>query len=451
VIITLDCVRPDFLGCYGCESVRTPTLDRLARGGVVFEQAITQAPNTWVSHAGIFTGLYPPRHGLRSPYDRLSPEIDTLASLLARQGYATAGFPGSDLAGSRMGFHEGFDFFYEGFLNTGGCFEGTDGGPGLLHGTGRADALLAAGGVHDQSPGVFASGQAGGGLFPDRANPVRIQGRNDWDDVLEAARGWLARQRDPVFLWFHYLDTHHLPALDLPDYYRFSREPLWQFYEGKVSYADDRCVRAVIDLLRNRGGFEETLFVVLSDHGEGLLPGRPPSHNGELTEEVLRVPLIFFCERAPWNGVRVPHLVRTTDLLPTLLGILCGPGSCPQGARGPTFSGIPLPSLNHEFPAGILQGPASDFAYAENVPLGHYCVRTSEWKFILRPEGEALVHLDTDPGEQLNVVHRHPRTARYLKEALEEVRSSRSLAPELPADREEEETRRLLRSFGYLA
>ena len=75
VLITLDCVRPDFLGCYGCQDVETPTLDRLAAGGVVFEQAVTQAPNTWVSHAGLFTGLYPPLHGLRTPYDRIDPEV----------------------------------------------------------------------------------------------------------------------------------------------------------------------------------------------------------------------------------------------------------------------------------------------------------------------------------------------------------------------------------------
>ena len=64
VLITLDCVRPDFLGCYGCQDVQTPALDRMGSRGVVFEQAITQAPNTWVSHAGLLTGLYPPLHGL---------------------------------------------------------------------------------------------------------------------------------------------------------------------------------------------------------------------------------------------------------------------------------------------------------------------------------------------------------------------------------------------------
>ena len=125
VIITLDCVRPDFLGCYGCQRVRTPTLDRLAAKGAVFELALSQAPNTWVSHAGIMTGLYPPRHGLRSPYDQLSPAVTTLASLLADHGYCSAGFPGNDLVGSRAGFHRGFDLYFEQYRLSSGDSSGS--------------------------------------------------------------------------------------------------------------------------------------------------------------------------------------------------------------------------------------------------------------------------------------------------------------------------------------
>ena len=92
VLISLDCVRPDFLGCYGCGAVRTPHLDRMAARGVVFDQAVSQAPNTWVSHAGILTGCYPPLHGLRSAYDGILEEVPTLAEILKGCGYATAGF-----------------------------------------------------------------------------------------------------------------------------------------------------------------------------------------------------------------------------------------------------------------------------------------------------------------------------------------------------------------------
>ncbi len=401
VVITLDCVRPDFLGCYGCRSVQTPTLDKLAGSGVVLEQAISQAPNTWVSHAGIFTGLYPPRHGLHRPFDRIRPEVGTLASILAENGYGCAGFPGNDLVGSRMGFQKGFDLYFEDY---------------------------------------------------DRADPepsgINANNRNVWEDVIEAAASWLSGQKNPFFAWFHYLDTHHLPEVRLPDYYRFSREPLWQFYEGKISYADERCLGRILELLQRMGRAENTLFVILSDHGEGLRPGMPPSHNGMLTEEVIRVPMILAGEPLPWKGVRIPGLVRTVDLMPTLVRMLCRDN--PASLDGlPEFSGglLPLPGLERGSPGKPFPG---HIAYAENEPMGLFCVISEEWKLVKEPERDVLFHLPSDPNEEENVLYRHPETAEHLRQELDSIRKSGCSETRVLAEREEEETRRLLRSFGYI-
>lgn len=404
VLITLDCVRPDFLGCYGCQDVQTPTLDRMASRGMVFEQVITQAPNTWVSHAGLLTGLYPPLHGVRTPYDRINPQIPTLASLLKEQGYRCAGFPANDLVGSGSGFGKGFDLYFE-------------------------DYALGGQGAEEQ-----------GGMTANN--------RNRWQDVLDAAGGWLDRQEGPVFLWFHYLDTHHLPEFDLPEYYRHSRDPLWQFYEGKISYADQCCVRAVLDLLILSGCYEDTLLVVLSDHGEELVRGMPPVHNGLLTEGVLRVPLILFAEHIPWKGLRVPGLVRTADIVPTLMGGGFEPaGACPE-SRKVAFSGAPLPVPGLDGRGE--RGEKRELAYAENEPLGLSCIRSAQWKHVTGPEGDHLFDLFADPGEKRNVTDRHPSTVKYLKEKLEGIRSSLSPGEGVVAEREGEETRRLLRALGYL-
>ena len=404
VLITLDCVRPDFLGCYGCQDVQTPALDRMASRGVVFEQTITQAPNTWVSHAGLLTGLYPPLHGLRTPYDRIDPGVPTLASLLEEQGYRCAGFPGNDLVGSRSGFGKGFDLYFE-----------------------------------DYALGDKGADEQGG---------MTANNRNRWQDVLDAAGGWLDRQEGPVFLWFHYLDTHHLPEFDLPEYYRHSQDPLWQFYEGKISYADQCCVRAVLDLLIRNGCYEETLLVVLSDHGEELVRGMPPVHNGLLAESVLRVPLILFGEHFPWKGLRVPGLVRTADIVPTLIRGGFEPAeACPE-SMGHAFSGasLPLPGTD----PGGRYAEERKFAYAENEPLGLSCVRSEQWKLVAGPEGDRFFDLPADPGEQRNVIDRHPSTVKYLQETLAGIRSSRLPGEGVAAEREEEETRRLLRALGYL-
>ena len=404
VLITLDCVRPDFLGCYGCQDVQTPALDRMASRGVVFEQAITQAPNTWVSHAGLLTGLYPPLHGLRTPYDRIDPGAPTLASLLEERGYRCAGFPGNDLVGTRSGFGKGFEFYFEDY--------------------------------------------ALGGQEADEQGGMTANNRNRWEDVLDAAGGWLEGQPGPLFLWFHYLDTHHLPELELPEYYRYSRDPMWQFYEGKISYADPCCVQAVLDLLIKNGLYEDTLLVVLSDHGEELVRGMPPVHNGLLTEGVLRVPLILFGEHLPWKGLRVPGLVRTADIVPSLIDGGFEPGeACPESTEH-AFSGapLPLPGLDRR---GEYAGER-EFAYAENEPLGLSCIRSEQWKYLIGPEGEHLFPLADDPGGQGNVIDRHPSTAQYLKETLASIRSSRPAGEGVAAEREEEETRRLLRALGYL-
>ena len=306
--------------------------------------------------------------------------------------------------GSRSGFGKGFDLYFE-------------------------DYALADEGVDEQGRRT-------------------ANNRNRWEDVLAAAEAWLDRQKVPVFLWFHYLDTHHLPEFDLPEYYRFSRDPLWQFYEGKISYADQCCVQAVLDLLVRSGRYEDSLLIVLSDHGEELIPGKPPVHNGLLSEAVLRVPLILFGEQTPWKGVRVPGLVRTADVVPTLMA--SGPESAEAGpeSKGHGFSGVPLPLPGLDRRAG--QADDGELAYAENEPLGLSCIRSLQWKYVAGPEGDQLFDLAADPWEQRNVIERHPSTVALLKEALESIRFSLPSGERVAADREEEETRRLLRTLGYL-
>ena len=115
---------------------------------------------------------------------------------------------------------------------------------------------------------------------------------------------------------------------------------------------------------------------------------------------------------------------------------------------GHAFSGVPLPLPGLDRRGGYAE--EREFAYAENEPLGLSCVRSEQWKLVAGPEGDRFFDLPADPGEQRNVIDRHPSTVKYLQETLAGIRSSRPPGKGVAAEREEEETRRLLRALGYL-
>ncbi|MBV9341504.1 MAG: sulfatase-like hydrolase/transferase, partial [Acidobacteria bacterium] len=116
VVITIDTLRADHLGCYGYKQIRTPNLDSLASTGVRFERAFTAVPVTLPSHTVIFTGTYPPLSGIHDfAGNKLGATQTTLASVLKNHGYTTGAIVGSAVLDSRFGLNRGFDFYYDHF------------------------------------------------------------------------------------------------------------------------------------------------------------------------------------------------------------------------------------------------------------------------------------------------------------------------------------------------
>ncbi|MEX0613085.1 MAG: sulfatase-like hydrolase/transferase, partial [Pirellulales bacterium] len=110
VIITTDTTRADHIGCYGNQSVETPVIDGLARGGILFSQAVTPSPNTMPAHSSLLTGLYPFRHGVRANGTfRLDSKVTTLAERLKAKGYRTGAVISAFVLDSRFGLDQGFD------------------------------------------------------------------------------------------------------------------------------------------------------------------------------------------------------------------------------------------------------------------------------------------------------------------------------------------------------
>jgi arylsulfatase A-like enzyme len=400
VMITLDSVRADHVGCYGYSGVETPNLDLIAARGILFEQAITHAPNTWVSHACLFSGSLPSVHGLRAPLHRVNEGVVLLAQWLKLHDYSTAGFPGNNLVGSQHGLARGF-----------GLYE-------------------------DQWERRIQAGE--------------VLWRSCWDETLERAFEWLDRTREPFFLWLHYIHTHHLPEIRLPRYFMESFSHRWQHYDGKISYADQVCVGRVLGHLNERDLMERTFLVVLSDHGEELYEDDIPRHDGDLSEGVIRVPLIILPPRnLSIKPRRITSQVALVDIYPTLCELLSLP--IPPHVQGRSFAHMMTGSGEAHW--------GTSMVYLENWPRGYLGARSAEWKLVLRfqpsPEGElinpqveGLYHLFSDPFERRNLLHRHPSVAEYLRDFC--LHHAQGVKPQVMPEEEKSQVEQTLRSLGYL-
>jgi arylsulfatase A-like enzyme len=265
VLITLDTTRADRLTPYGLMDAAMPGLERLAREGVLFQQAASVAPLTLPAHTSIMTGLLPPRHGVRDNVDRpLAPSHRTLAEMLHDRGFRTAAFVGSTVVGADRGLARGFEHY------------------------------------GDVPPN-------------DRAGVEGRQRRAD--EVVGDALQWLDAIGDsPFFLWTHLYDPHrpYNPPAAL-------RTRHLDPYIGEIAFADAQIAR-LLDALDTRRLLDRVLVIVTADHGESLGDHGEQDHGMLLYESVLRVPLIV---RGP--GLRPGHvegLVRLVDIMPTVLDVL---------------------------------------------------------------------------------------------------------------------------------
>ncbi|MGH9339568.1 MAG: sulfatase, partial [Acidobacteriota bacterium] len=197
LLITIDTLRADYLGCYGRSDIATPVIDGLAAGGVRFEQAVAQAPLTTPSHASILTGTYPPLHKIRDVGGFvLNKEVPTMAELMSAAGFDTAAFVGAAVLNRRYGLDRGFKIYNDDM------------------GSRQEDQKL---------PGVVA--EVRGDIVTQRAI--------DWLENRSAISG--QRSAIPFLLWVHYYDPHF--PYDPPEPYRqrYAKDG----YAGEVAYTDE--------------------------------------------------------------------------------------------------------------------------------------------------------------------------------------------------------------------
>ncbi|MGA1864293.1 MAG: tetratricopeptide repeat protein [bacterium] len=392
LLITIDTLRADHLGCYGYKEIETPTIDQLASEGVLFSNAFTPVPITLPSHVSIMTGVYPIQHGVRNNGDYiLRQDALTLAEVMKSNGYQTAACVGAFVLDSLFGLDQGFDL-YDDFLPREGR------GATLLDNERKAEA------------------------------------------VTKAGLDWLKKNRtDPFFLWLHYFDPHasYLPPSP------FDKEYKGCLYDGEIAYTD-KCIGDLIRGLKDMGLMGRTIIILTSDHGEGLGEHGEPTHSIFIYDSTLHVPLIIHTPKdIPLHG-KVDAMVSILDIFPTVLDLLSLQISDKSIASLAGKNLMPLimgktDSLHKEL---LCESLYPEISFGWDRIEG---IRTADWKYIkaFKPE---LYRLSEDTKERKNF---YPLKSDNWQERLKSLKSALGPEMETRVGLNDEVKERLL-SLGYV-
>jgi arylsulfatase A-like enzyme/Flp pilus assembly protein TadD len=397
LLVTIDTLRVDHLGCYGFTLARTPNIDRLAAEGVRCENAVSAAPITMPSHSTILTGLYPPAHGVRdNGVYALADEVVTLPERLKAKGYETQAFVSAVVLNRRYNLTQGFD--------------------------GYDDDLWA-----EDAPKMF--------MIRDRPAARTAEKFVAWLD------GWQKKPaRRPFFAWVHFFDPHQ-PYSPPPE----DRALSPTLYDGEIAAAD-RGVGRLIEVLRGKGLLDDTLVVLTADHGESLGEHQEKTHAIFIYDATVHVPLVWRYPRMMPSGSVYPGPVRSVDIVPTILGILGLPGGSETQGENllPALRGTVRPLELPQYSESLLSELGFGMA-----PL--HGVRWDGYKWIRAPKPE-LYDLRKDPHELHNLYPGDERRARLLdaelQRILDESEKRATKAKENPMTRE---TQEMLQALGYLA
>jgi arylsulfatase A-like enzyme len=402
MIIGVDTLRPDHLGCYGYGRDTSPNIDKLAGRSVLFENVVSQAPWTLPSFATMLTSLYPTQHGAGDLHShgagsygtRMNTSFPPLAMMLLKQGYSTGAVVNAPALAPELGIDRGFEFYSA---------------------TPRWNRRLA-------------------------------------DKTTEDALDWIDKNRENrFFIFVHYFDPHldyEPPApydtlydsgyrgrigssFTREDYYKMEKmlareddpearaewDHIRALYDGEIRFTD-KAVGELLDGLKERGLADNTLIVFLSDHGEEFFDHGGFEHGHTLYNELIRVPLMFSLPGRLPKTMRIEEQVRILDVVPTVLEILgVKPWTHLEGA-----SLIPLITGEGEYASGGASLLPARSAYSESMLYGteKKSITAYPWKYIYDTiTGEKLLfNLADDPGEKHNIAGAGTASEGLLNEVM---------------------------------
>ena len=395
LLVSLDTVRADHLGCYHYTAAQTPQIDDLAASGLRFERASTVAPLTLPAHSSLMTGTFPGWHGVRDNGGfYLDDDQVTLAEILRDKGFRTGGFVGAFVLDRRWGIAQGFERYVDDFD---------------LDQFGSAAAMDMI-----QRPG---------------------------SEVVDRALEWLqAEPKRRFFAWVHLYDAH--TPYEAPEPFR-SRFPRTRdgAYDAEIANADAQVGR-LLAALRADGRLDETLVIVVADHGEMLGEHGELTHGFFIYEGATHIPLLVSGPGVPARVVS--DQVRIVDVMPTALALLGVP--VPKQVQGTNL--MPLAHGQH---LGLV-------AHSESwYPRYHYgwselrSIQDGRFKLIRAPRQE-LYDLSTDSGEERDRSTEYASRLNVFERALDEfdARTARAGVQRGPRPIDPESEERLA-ALGYVA
>ncbi len=411
IIITVDTLRADRLGCYGYFRNTSPFIDSFSEECVLFENTITPMATTLPAHISIMTSMNPYSHGVKANTEHLGVTLSTgkglltLAQALKEIGYDTAGFVSATSVKSHTGIAAGFDFFNE----------------------------------------------------PEGSERTA-------ENLNNSVLKWLSKrdQKKPLFLWMHYFDPHG-PYLPPPPFRtKFSNDSeLFKYlkdrgvkelnefttginnlYDGEVSYVDSQ-LKAFMSKMKESGLYNKSLIILTADHGEGLGQHNWIDH-GRIYNEQLYVPLMIkFPDNKKIQHRRIRDLTSLIDILPVIA----------------TYFDFPEDFLRQMEGRDILKNNnGNEYIFSERVNRERnwesglkFSLTGEKWKYFhLTEHDDELYDIQADPHELLNVISENPSTAQamlerimpFVEKATSPVgRDETELSPEVIEE---------LRSLGYI-
>jgi len=430
ILILIDTLRADHLSSYGYERETSPHIDRMAKEGVLFQNAVAPAPWTKPSTASLLTSRYPSVLGTIYGQSMLPDSATTLAEVLKSAGYTTAGFVANPQVKAIFNFNQGFDFYDDSIVED-----------KIYYNILRS---------RDLEKRIIRS------LFKIRLSWTH---NNNAEMLNRKFIPWLKENKDTnFFLYLHYIDPHEPYSPPSPFNTKYTSSGMSKnerniaLYDGEIAYIDKH-IGELLHLLEELNIADNTLVILTSDHGEEFYEHGGTGHGQSLYEELIRVPLIIKYPSVLPAGNMVKNRVGIIDVMPTILEIL--DISSDNHMEGVSL----LPLIKKE---NLVD--RNDYFFGETY-LSRFTgksVSYRNWKYIYTESSELrnlselgpeeLYNLDDDPDELNNLLDQKPEIVRNLREKLSfysrYVKEKAVSSPEKA--KVDERTKQQLKALGYV-